>query len=240
MRNVILAVSISCLMLSAVRVSCAQDETPPRVARLSLIEGEASLLRGDDTTSWVSAAVNTPLVMGDYVSTGPDSRAEIQLDRNNVLRLAAQTQVRIASLTEDRIQIEVSHGLIDFVILDGSRGEGSDLEPNPEIDMPGVAARPLVPGVYRIRVDSDSQGQITVRQGRVEVFSPVGSITFERGTTIAVQGTDSPEYQTAAAEPPDDWDRWNEDRDRAIHDAQSWQYANRYYVGAGDLDAYGE
>jgi len=148
--------------------------------------------------------------------------------------------VRIASLTEDRIQIEVSQGLIDFVILDASRGEGSSLEPNPEIDMPGVAVQPLAPGVYRIQVDSDSQGQITVRQGRVEVFSPVGSITFERGTTIAVQGTDSPEYQTAATESPDDWDRWNEDRDRAIHEAQSWQYANRYYVGAGDLDAYGE
>ena len=71
MRNVILVVSISCLTLSAVPASRAQEETQPRVARLSLIEGEASLLRGDDTTSWVSAAVNTPLVMGDYVSLVP-------------------------------------------------------------------------------------------------------------------------------------------------------------------------
>jgi hypothetical protein len=215
MRNIILAVSISCLILSAVRASRAQDETPPPVARLSVVDGEASLLRADDTTSWVSAAVNTPLVAGDSVFAGFDSRAEIQLNHSNVLRLAGQTQVRIASLTDDRIQIEVSEGLIDFVILgDASRGEGSSLEPNSEIDMPNVAARPLVPGVYRIEVDSDSQVQITVRTGRVEVFSSEGSVTFERGTTITVQGTDSPEYQTAQAESPDDWDRWNEDRDR--------------------------
>src|SRR5215831_11330859 len=142
MRNVIVAVSISWLILSAVRASRAQDEAAPAVARLSLIEGEASVLRGDDTTSWVSAAVNTPLVTGDSVFAGPDSRAEIQLDRNDVLRLAGQTQVRIASLTEDRIQIEVSQGLIDFVTLDASPGESSSLEPKPEIDMPGVAVQP--------------------------------------------------------------------------------------------------
>ncbi len=79
MRSVILAVSISWLMLSAVRASRAQDETRPRVARLSLIEGEASLLRGDDTTCWVRAAVNTPLVTGDSVFARPDSRVEIHI-----------------------------------------------------------------------------------------------------------------------------------------------------------------
>jgi hypothetical protein len=214
MRNVVLAVSISCLILSAVRASRAQDKTPPPVARLSLINGEASLLRGDDTTSWVSATLNTPLVTGDSVFAGPDSRVEIQLDPNNVVRLAGQSQVRIASLMDDRIRIEVSQGLIDFVTLDASRGEDSSFEPNSEIDMPNVAARPLVSGVYRIQVDSDSQTQITVRKGRVEVLSPEGSTTVERGTMITVQGTDSPEYQTAEAESPDDWDRWNEDRDR--------------------------
>jgi hypothetical protein len=215
MRNVILAVSISCLIVSIARTSRAQDESPPPVARLTMIDGEASLLRGDETTSWVSATVNSPLGPGDCVFAGPNSRAEIQLDHNHVVRLAGQAQVRLASLTQDRIQIEASHGLIDFVILgDASRGEGMNLEPNSEIDMPNIAVRPLVPGVYRIQVDSNSQGRITVRQGRLEVFSSEGSTTVERGTTITVQGTDSPEYQTAEAESPDDWDRWNEDRDR--------------------------
>ena len=151
MRNVILAVSISCLILSIVRTSRAQAETPPPVARLTVIDGEASLLRGDDTTGWVSATVDTPLVPADSVFAGPDSRVEIQLDHNHVLRLAGQTQVRIASLTDDRIQIEISQGLMDFVVFgDASRGEGLSLETNSEVDMPNIAARPLIPGAYRI------------------------------------------------------------------------------------------
>jgi hypothetical protein len=215
MRNTFLAVSISCLIMSGVRASRAQDETSPPVARLSVIDGEASLLRGDDATSWVSATVNTPLGTGDSVFAGPDSHAEIQLDQNKVLRLAGQTQISITSLAEDRIQLEVSEGLIDFVIIgEDSRDKSPTLERNSEIDMPNIAARPLAPGVYRIQVESDSLSQITIRKGRLEVFSPDGSTTVDSDTTIVVKGTDSPEYQTAEADTPDDWDRWNEDRNR--------------------------
>jgi len=238
---IILLGLVAVLAIDGATTLRAQDETPPAVARLSLIDGEASLLRGDDASGWIGAAVNAPLVAGDSVFAGPDSRAEIQLDPNSILRLAEQTQVRVANLNEDQIQIEVSQGLMDFVVLqDAALGEGTSLEPNVEIDTPNVAVRPQVPGVYRIQVNSDSQVEITVRKGRVEVFTSEGSTTVERGKTISIQGTDSPEYQVAEAESPDDWDRWNKDRDRAILEAQSWQYANRNYTGANDLDAHGE
>src|SRR5262245_46574232 len=48
----------------------AEDEPPP-VARLSVVDGEGSVLRGDETTSWTAAAVNTPLLAGDAVFAGP-------------------------------------------------------------------------------------------------------------------------------------------------------------------------
>jgi hypothetical protein len=51
---------------------------------------------------------------------------------------------------------------------------------------------------------------------------------------------DNPEYQIANAAPNDEWDSWNNDRDRAIEQARSWQYTNRYYAGAQDLDQYGQ
>jgi hypothetical protein len=241
MRNIILAVSVSCLILSAVHASRAQDDTPPAVARLSVIEGEGSLLRGDDPTSWISATVNTPLVPGDSVLSGPNSRAEIQLDHNNVLRLAERTQVRIASLTEDQIQIEVSQGLMNFAVLqDAGFGEGASLQPFVEIDTPNVAVRPLLPGVYRIRVDSDAQVEITVRKGRAEVFASGGSTTVEQDKTLTARGTNAPEYRLAPADSVDDWDTWNTERDRTILAAQSWEYTNPYYTGANDLDQYGD
>src|SRR5438105_2949074 len=111
-RHGVVAAILFSIVLSSAVISRAQDEPPP-VARLSVVDGEASVLRGDDTTSWATAAANTPLIAGDAVFAGPDSRLELQLDHNNVLRLARQTQVRIANLTEDQIQIEVSQGLAD-------------------------------------------------------------------------------------------------------------------------------
>jgi len=205
-RHGVVAAILFSIVLSSAVISRAQDEPPP-VARLSVVDGEASVLRGDDTTSWATAAANTPLIAGDAVFAGPDSRLELQLDHNNVLRLARQTQVRIANLTEDQIQIEVSQGLADFVVLrDADLGEGARLEPSVEIDTPNVAVRPLIPGVYRIQVDSDSHVEITVRKGQAEVFTPEGSTTVERDKTITVEGTDSPEYRLAQADEPDDWD----------------------------------
>src|SRR5579862_3063261 len=57
----------------------ADNGPAPGVARLSVIQGNVSTQRGDNS-EWVAATVNTPVAVGDRVSTGPDGRAEIQLD----------------------------------------------------------------------------------------------------------------------------------------------------------------
>ena len=46
--------------------------------------------------------------------------------------------------------------------------------------------------------------------------------------------------RSAAAPERDDWDRWNSDRDRMIHNADAWRHTNKYYVGSEDLDANGQ
>src|SRR5207248_11741954 len=56
---------------------------------------------------------------------------------------------------------------------------------------------------------------------------------------MTVKGNDQPEYRVEPASPPDEWDRWNQNRDREILNAQSWEHANNYYMGAQDLDRYG-
>src|SRR5215469_536491 len=79
------------------------------VGRLSLIRGDVSMQRGD-SGDWVATSINTPIVSGDTVATSNGGRAEIQLDYANVLRLAAQTQVRLANLSHSNIQIQVAQG----------------------------------------------------------------------------------------------------------------------------------
>src|SRR6202171_2508468 len=84
-------------------ISSAQMNIPPGVARISLIQGDVSVQRGD-TGDWSAAALNQPLVGGDRISTGDGSQAELQLDHSNILRLGHNAHAKIATL--GRAQIE--------------------------------------------------------------------------------------------------------------------------------------
>jgi hypothetical protein len=197
-----------------------------------MINGEVSTMRGD-SGEWVAATVNAPVVGGDTVATAARARAEVQLDFANVLRMDQNADVKIAALEQKHIQLQVASGIIDYTVFKGTEADA-------EIDTPNMAVIPMGEGVYRIQIDADSQTELTVRKGRAQVSTPQGSMTVEKGQVIYVRGTDNPEYQLADAAANDEWDRWNNDRDRAIEKAQSWQYANRYYTGAQDLDQYGQ
>jgi hypothetical protein len=209
----------------------ATNGPQPDVARISLIHGDVSMQRGD-TGDWAATSINAPLVRGDQVATGDKSRAEIQLDYADLVRLAAGSQIKIADLTRTRIQIQVAQGYASFTQLKGS-------EADVEIDSPNVAVRPLKHGRYRVQVNSDSETDVIVRDGEAEITTPQGSTRIKEGQMIQIRGTDNPEYRVAEAPAKDDWDRWNKDRDGVIRDAQSWGRTNRYYTGAHDLDAYG-
>jgi hypothetical protein len=211
--------------------SAEEDVSAPGEARISVIQGDVSTIRGD-STDWVATTVNAPVARGDSIATGQGSRTELQLDYANVLRLDQGTEVKVADLTRTRIQIQVASGLVDFVVLKGT-------EADVEIDTPNMAVHPMGEGVYRIQVNSAEETQLTVRKGQAEVTTPQGSTNVDNGQVIYVKGTDNPEYQLAQAEGKDDWDRWNNDRDHTVAVAQAWQYTNRYYTGSEDLDRYG-
>jgi hypothetical protein len=210
----------------------AQGQPDPGVARVSFIRGDVSMQRGDsgDTSA---AILNTPLVAGDRVSTGDGSRVELQLDFANVLRLDERTQADVATLTQNRIQIQLAQGLASFSVLNGS-------EADVEIDTPNVAVHPLKPGRYRIQIDPSGDTFVTVREGSAEVSTPQGSTMVQKGDLITIRGAGSDAaYQTSRASLADDWDNWNRDRDNIISGAESYRHTNRYYTGAGDLDTYG-
>ena len=209
----------------------ATQQSAPAAARISLIDGQASIQRGD-TGEWVTATVNTPLVAGDVIATGPSSRAEVELDYANVVRLDQNSQVKVADLSQGRVQVQVGQGLADYVVLRGNQD-------NIEIDTPNVAIQPGAEGTYRIEVNSASEARLTVRGGEAQVSTAQGSTTVKQGETITIQGTDNPEYQITQAAGLDEWDGWNERRDQQILQAQSWNHTDQYYTGSENLDQYG-
>ncbi|HKV95855.1 MAG TPA: DUF6600 domain-containing protein [Candidatus Angelobacter sp.] len=203
----------------------------PAVAHISLIKGDVSAQRGD-TGDWAATTVNAPVMRGDQIATGDKARAEIQLDSANVVRLAAHSQMKLADLTRQRIQIQVAQGYADYTVF---KGNESDVE----IDTPNVSVHPTKPGRYRVQVNSDAETDVIVRDGEAEITTPQGSTRVRQGELITIRGTDNPEYKISEAPEKDDWDQWNRDRDKVMSDSQSWGRTNHNYTGVNDLDGYG-
>ena len=203
------------------------------VARISLVNGDVTVRRGD-TGDLTSAAPNGPLLVNDLLATGPNSTAEIQFDGANMIRLGNTSEVRIGELEYGHYLVQIASGTTMFKVL---RNSTADVE----ISTPTVSVRPTEQGSYRITVLPDGTTEITVRSGRADIFSPRGSESLSPGRTMEARGNPlDPEYMIVAAIPNDDWDRWNADRDRALDRAISTRYVPPDVSGAEDLDAYGQ
>ena len=208
------------------------DDLQRGVARISLMNGEVSVRRGD-SGDWVAGVVNAPLLTADRISTGPNSRAEVQFDSANMLRLGANAEIHMAQLEDRRFQIELAHGTVTFRVLRPS-------DANVEVDTPSVSVRPSKQGSYRIAVKDTGETEVTARAGDVEVFTPRGSQWLYAGQTMLARGTDAdPEFQIVAATAPDDWDRWNDSRDGLLARSVSPRYVGQGVYGTEDLDANG-
>ncbi len=213
--------------------AATDDDGPGRgVARISVINGDVSVRRGD-SGDWLAAAINAPLVVQDRVFCGPASRAEVQFDYSNMLRVGENSEVRLAELEHQRYIVQVARGTVTFRVLRDKQGDV-------ELSTPNVSVRPVKRGIYRLTVREDGSSEITVRSGEAEIFTPRGSERLSSGRTMQARGSASdPEVQIVAAVREDDWDRWNERRDHDLERTRSYQYVSSDIYGAEDLDGYG-
>lgn len=208
------------------------DDLKRGVGRISLMNGQVSVQRGD-SGDWVAGVVNAPLIAGDRVATGENSRAEVQFDSANMLRMGANAEIHLTQIEAMRYQMEFGRGILTFRVLRPS-------EAAVEIDTPSVSVRPVQVGTYRISVSESGETHVTARAGSVEVFSPRGSQTVTSGQTVIARGDPAdPEYQIVGAVGYDEWDRWNDSRDRLLMQSGSPQYVGQGVSGTEDLDGYG-
>jgi hypothetical protein len=212
----------------------ADDQNAPGVARVSVIKGDVTTQRGD-SGDVSTATINTPMSSGDKIMTGNNSRAEVQLDFANVLRLADNSSATVATLNRNQIQVQVGEGLAYFSQFKGN-------EASVEIDTPNAAIQPAdKESSFSIFVNSGGQSEVTARRGELTISTPQGSTRVRSGQMITVQGTGSDvQYKISDAPAKTDWDAFNQDRDRLIEHADSWKHTDRYYTGTQDLDANGK
>ncbi len=202
------------------------------IARLSIVQGDVNVKRGDNG-ELVAAIMNAPLATQDHLQTSAGSRAEVELDSANLLRLAPNTEIGFADLESGRYQLQLGAGTVVFRVLRNSNAQV-------ELDTPSIAIRPTTEGEYRVSVLEDGTTEITVRSGQLEIEGPRGSETLAPGYSTVVRGNPSdPEFQQRDEIGRDQFDDWCANRDRDLLASQSYRYVSPDVPGADDLDAYG-
>ncbi|MGH9489816.1 MAG: DUF6600 domain-containing protein, partial [Terriglobales bacterium] len=221
-------------LMAVLLVAGAAFAAAPGVARISLVQGQASLLRSG-ATAWGQALLNTPLVEGDEVYTAPGARMEIEFDYAHRAWLAGGSDLVISAFAGQQLQLQLKSGTLSFASLPAG-------ELQTEIDLPDAGVRPLNAGQWRADVVDAAHASVTVNSGTAQVFTPQGSVEAQAGQQIQIAGSQgNAQYQTVAAPAEDAWDQWVTEREQRVEAAADYrdQQVSTSVSGAEDLDAYG-
>jgi hypothetical protein len=236
MKRVLLLLAIAAAASATIFAQADPDgqyEPGRAVARISVLSGDVSLRRGD-SGEVVAAALNAPLMADDRLLTSSSSRAEVQLDSSNMIRVGPNSEVRFAAMDVKSFEIQIAAGTVMFRTLRPTQAQV-------EVDTPSVAVHPLRPGAYRVTVHEDGTSEVTVRSGEAEIDSQRGGERLQAGQTMDARGpATDPEFQVVQGIPLDAFDRWNEERDRFFENSPSVRHVSPAITGAEDLDQNGQ
>jgi hypothetical protein len=238
---------LSTLLLTTTSTLAADDtyedeyEERARVIRLSLLKGEVSLRRAGNA-EWERAKLNMPLVEGDRVATGRDSHLEIQIDSRNFVRLGADSMLTVVTLRDEGIALSLAEGTATLRLSRFDRDKEYF-----EIDAPKTTVAAEKTGQYRIDVASDGGVRVTVREdGRARVYSQNSGFELRNNRTarLVYGGADEGDWELSSAGQFDEWDYWNDERERYLASRLKYEGRERYYdqeiYGAEELDIYGD
>ena len=243
------------LVMAGMAVVGMAQERRLHVARVSLLAGEVSYQRANDSQKdWYDATVNLPLEESDQLYSGSNGRAEIQLSGRNLIRIDRDTNLRFTQFNTGLAQMALPVGTATFRIdtLDRRQfqvvdaGDIDNDEPVYfEVDTPVVAITLLKEGIYRVNVREDGTTEVIVWRGKAEVYQQeIGTISLKQGRRIVIEGNDPNLYRIARTDDKDEWDRWNDRRDDELW-TRAESYRSARYIpaalpGVYDLDIYGD
>ena len=178
---------------------------PLGAMRVNLVQGDVQV-KIADTGEWVPASVNMPLVEGDELWVPEGSRAALQTTRGDYVRLDEGTALQILRMDLDSYQFHLTEGRV-YVL---------NRAPNRSVlqfDTPDASIRAF--GNARFRIDiPGGETDVSVFRGSVQTENGDGTTTVRAGNMLAV-GADG-YAELSPVPPPDDWQRWNAQRDRIV------------------------
>jgi hypothetical protein len=230
---------------SAVVTDDYTPEVTARVIRISLLRGDVQIRRAGEEQTWERATQNLPVVEGDEISTGADSRVEIQFDRDTYLRLSEYATLKFTTVRDEGVALSIPQGTLSLRILNFDKSRNYY-----EIDAPSTTVSVEKAGMYRVDA-GDARGnevRVSVTEGgQARVYSDNSGFTLRNGRSakLFLGGNFAGEWETAdASRYADDFDSWVMEREAIVSKRLRDSYYDRYYdrdiYGAEDLNEYGE
>ena len=199
------------------------------VANVSVASGNVYIVRGDSGQQ-VGAAINAPLVPGDYLATGSGSQAEAQFDGASMLRLASNTQIRFVNLRPGSREVQLAAGTVGLAEEQGGGG-------GEQIDTPSLTVRPTQSGDYRVSVLGNGQTRVTVRSGAATIATANGSESLGPGSTLVADGSGVGLQNPIGF---DSFDQFNISRDQAVVSSYNANpYVSPQLAGYSNFAQYG-
>jgi hypothetical protein len=243
----LLLAMIFALVFSLAPLLHAQDfededghDSQARIVRISYVEGDVRL---DTGHGYESATMNVPLTERDWLQTGHDGWAEVQLEDGSLIRLApdtviAFTQLARASSGATLTTVDLDQGEAEFKATKHNDGEF-----NVTVKKNTIAL--TLSSSFRVTSTNANPLEVAVMKGEVGVSDTDngGEVAVKKNETFVLDPNDPARYALDKGVDADDLDQWSTQRDDAMSTYASAGpgYAQSpYQYGASDLNYYGQ
>ena len=140
------------------------------------VEGKVTIVRKQGKSGVLLK--NDSIAIGDRVSTGPESKAEIMLNPGSFLRLGSNTTFEFVTTSLDDLRLKLTSGSAIFEVY-------ADDEFKVGVSLPKAELAFTRSGVFRVDVLSDGTGKLSVWKGRAIVGTQKAELKSGRMATIA-------------------------------------------------------
>ena len=216
------------LLACAVLSTLALAESPARVGRVSLSQGQVGI-SGEVGDQPGAAQVNWPVTSHNVLTTGRGARTEIRIG-STAIRLDGDSSLEVSELDDERLRLRLNYGSVSLRMVNAEALAGFELA------TANARVRLQQPG--RLRVDAERIQGASV----INVFDGV-ALVEDRGTQLIVRAgrradiRDDDVFTGQAAR--DSFDDWSQQRDQLDERSTSARYVSREMTGYEDLDRNG-
>jgi hypothetical protein len=174
-------------------------------ARVTLLDGDI-MFRTPDAEEWLPASINTPLDEGDALWCPDGSRVEVQLPDGSLLRMDGGSQLDLLANEDEFMHLHLASGRLYLRTVQTTAANYL------QIDADDTTLVPVARTRLRLDMLPNSQEDVSLFKGSAYVEGNGSRTNVRAGEHIALEEGHS---ELLPLNPPDSWEEWNMDRDRA-------------------------